>query len=238
MLRDEPERPTIVLIEDDLELGEALRAFLDVKGFDLIWFRNGVSALEWLGRSRADLCVLDVMLPRMDGFELAAAIRRAHEALPILFLTARGLKADRLRGFRVGADDYLVKPVDEDELVARLVAVLRRSRLTAPPLTTPLRIGRYEFDPNAFTLTIGAKRQRLTRRESELLALLCANSGRVVSRTATLRSIWRRDDTYSRRSLDVFVYRLRRHLRHDPTVNLATVRGVGLMLDVSGSEQR
>ena len=226
------ERPTILLIEDDLELGEALRAFLDIRGFDLIWFRNGAAALDWLGRSHTDLCILDVMLPRMDGFDIAVAIRHAHGDMPIIFLTARGLKPDRLRGFGVGADDYLVKPVDEDELVARISAVLRRTQPSSAVLAAATTIGRYEFDPNALTLSLGGRRQRLTEREAALLSLLCASRGRLLRRDAALKSIWRRDDAYSRRSMDVFVHRLRRHLRHDPAVSLTTVRGIGFVLDV------
>lgn len=231
------ERPSILLVEDDLELGEALRAFLDIRGFDLIWFRNGAAALEWLGRSRADLCILDVMLPRMDGFEIAEAIRSAHADMPFLFLTARGLKPDRLRGFGLGADDYLIKPVDEDELVARIGAVLRRTQPVSAALSAPTAIGRYEFDPNALTLSIDARRQRLTQREAALLSLLCVSRGRLVRRDAALKSIWKRDDVYSRRSMDVFVHRLRRHLRHDPAVSLTTVRGIGLMLEVESAER-
>ena len=226
------EWPTIVLVEDDFELGEALRAFLDIRGFDLIWFRNGIGAMEWLGRSHADLCVLDVMLPRMDGFEIAVAIRKARADMPIIFLTARGLKPDRLRGFGVGADDYVIKPVDEDELVARISAVLRRTQPTSALAVGPTPIGRYEFDPNALMLSIDARRQRLTQREAALLSLLCASRGRLLRRDAALKSIWKRDDVYSRRSMDVFVHRLRRHLRHDPAVSLTTVRGIGLVLDV------
>jgi two-component system, OmpR family, response regulator len=231
------ERPTILLVEDDLELGEALRAFLDIRGFDLIWFRNGVSALEWLGRSHAELCILDVMLARMDGFEIAGAIRTAHADMPIIFLTARGLKTDRLRGFGLGADDYLVKPVDEDELVARISAVLRRAQPASAALSVPTAIGRYNFDPTALTLSIDARRQRLTEREAALLSLLCASRGRLLRRDAALKSIWKRDDAYSRRSMDVFVHRLRRHLRHDPAVSLTTVRGVGLVLDVETGQR-
>jgi two-component system OmpR family response regulator len=231
------ERPTILLVEDDLELGEALRAFLDIRGFDLIWFRSGAAALEWLGRSQTDLCILDVMLPRMDGFEIAVAIRNANADMPIIFLTARGLKPDRLRGFGVGADDYLVKPVDEDELVARISAVLRRTQPASAAPSAPTAIGRYNFDPHALTLSIDARRQRLTEREAALLSLLCVSRGRLVRRDAALKSIWKRDDVYSRRSMDVFVHRLRRHLRHDPSVSLTTVRGVGLVLDVEPTER-
>ena len=231
------ERPTILLVEDDFELGEALRAFLDIRGFDLIWFRNGIGAMEWLGRSHADLCVLDVMLPRMDGFEIAVAMRKARADMPIIFLTARGLKPDRLRGFGVGADDYVIKPVDEDELVARISAVLRRTQPSSALAVGPTAIGRYEFDPNALMLSIDARRQRLTQREAALLSLLCASRGRLLRRDAALKSIWKRDDVYSRRSMDVFVHRLRRHLRHDPAVSLTTVRGIGLVLDVE-TQQR
>ena len=237
MISKAAERPTILLVEDDLELGEALRAFLDIRGFDLIWFRNGIGAMEWLGRSHADLCVLDVMLPRMDGFAIAVAIRKARADMPIIFLTARGLKPDRLRGFGVGADDYLVKPVDEDELVARISAVLRRTQPSPAALAAATTIGRYEFDPHALTLSLGARRQRLTEREAALLSLLCASRGRLLRRDATLKSIWKRDDAYSRRSMDVFVHRLRRHLRHDPAVSLTTVRGVGLVLDVETGQR-
>ncbi|MGQ0647970.1 MAG: response regulator transcription factor [Gemmatimonadaceae bacterium] len=229
-------RPTILLVEDDGELGEALRAFLDGRGFDVIWFRIGLPALDWLTRHEAALCLLDVMLPRMDGFEIAACLREAHEELPIVFLTARGLKPDRMRGFGLGADDYLVKPVDEDELVARIEAVLRRTRST--PDQRPVAIGRYVFDRGALTLSLGDWSTSLTEREASLLGLLCDRRGSLLRSEEALRVLWRRNDVFTRRSMDVFVHRLRRHLRRDPAVTITRVRGVGLVLDVRGGRGR
>jgi DNA-binding response OmpR family regulator len=220
----------ILLIEDDAELGEALRAFLDARGFDLVWFRNGPTALDWLARNDAALSLLDVMLPRMDGFEIASQLRERHPHMPIVFLTARGLKPDRLRGFGLGADDYLVKPVDEDELVARIEAVLRRTRSTAQE--RPVAIGRFVFDPHGLTLSLGDWFTTLTEREAALLGLLCERQGRLLRSDEALRALWRRNDVFTRRSMDVFIHRLRRHLRRDPAVSITRVRGVGLVLDV------
>jgi DNA-binding response OmpR family regulator len=228
-------RPTILLVEDDRELGEALRAFFDVSGFDLLWFRSGPPALEWLTRQRADLCVLDVMLPRANGFEIATSLRRAHPELPFVFLTARALKPDRLRGFGVGADDYIVKPVDEDELLARVRVVLRRARTTAISPDVPMPIGRYVFDHAALTLRLGHDRRMLTEREAALLALLCARIGQLVRREEVLHTLWKRDDIFARRSMNVFVHRLRGYLRRDPAVSITTVRNVGVMLEVGAA---
>src|SRR5262245_47843550 len=231
-------RPTIVLVEDDPLLGEALRAFLDVSGFDLIWFRSGPTAIDWLERQHADLCLVDVGLPRMHGFELASTLRTAHPSLPLVFLTARALKADRLRGFAVGADDYIVKPVDEDELLARIRAVLRRTRASAPTLAEPVRLGAYVFNHAALTLQFGDDTQMLTDREAALLAILCANRGHVLRREEVLRALWKREDVFARRSMDVFVHRLRGYLRRDPGVRITTVRDVGLKLDVHEPAER
>jgi len=228
------DRATILLVEDDAELGVALRGFLDANGYDLIWFRSGGMALDWLTRQRPELCLLDVMLPRMDGFELAGRLREIRADVPIVFLTARALKPDRLRGFSVGADDYIVKPVDEDELLARIRAVIRRVGYLPATPAGPIGVGRFVFDPVMLTLTLGAQRQTLTEREGALLALLCANRGQLVRREHILRALWKREDMLARRSMDVFVHRLRRRLRIDTSVSITTARGVGLILDVDG----
>ncbi len=228
----EPTR--LLLLEDDEDLGPSLKAYLELHGFDVSLVTVGPRALRALAAEPFDVCVLDVMLPSMDGFDVASAIR-AESDVPILFLTALGDRVHRLKAFHVGADDYVTKPVDEEELVARLRAIVRRSLRSEPGAAAAgLSFGRCRLDVRSGRLHVGDKLCSLTPRECELLALLAAHRGRLVSRRDALVALWGRDDYFNRRSMDVFVYRLRGHLEHDPSVRITTIRGRGLILEVEG----
>ena len=180
----------ILIIEDHETLGFALQAYLEMKGFAVLWSKDGDSGLQAFEKHPVDLCIVDVGLPGRDGFSLAREIRRQSPGQPLIFLTARALKADRLKGFDLGADDYLVKPVDEEELVARIRAILRRAKPEAPKPET-LSIGQYTFDPQNQELAFpGQPTRRLTEREAHLLLLLCQQKGQLLSRAAgTQRSL-------------------------------------------------
>ncbi|NBC06398.1 MAG: response regulator, partial [Bacteroidetes bacterium] len=169
-------------------------------------------------------------LPDQDGFELARRIRRRSPEQPLIFLTARSLKADRLRGFDLGADDYLVKPVDEEELVARIEAILRRVKPT--PKTSTYTIGRYHFDSQNQWLSLHGDRRQLTEREAHLLTLLCEREGRLLSREQVLKELWNQNDYFTRRSMDVFISRLRKYLSKDERVEIQNVYGSGFILKV------
>jgi DNA-binding response OmpR family regulator len=225
----------LLLVEDHKTLGFALKEYLEMKGFDVSWQQNGAAGQHHFEKYPVDLCLLDLMLPDKDGFELARSIRLKSPRQPIIFLTARGLKADRLKGFELGADDYITKPVDEEELVARVQAVLRRVQ-PEQPAEQRYRIGRYTFDPVNQWLELGEQRRQLTERESHLLRLLCERRGRLLSREQVLKALWSQNDYFTRRSMDVFISRLRKYLSGDSEVSIQNVYGSGFILQVEEEE--
>jgi two-component system response regulator VicR len=223
--------PRILYVEDDESLSFVTKDNLEMKGYTIVHCSNGREALELVRRQSFDLCILDVMLPEVDGFEIAVEIRRTDSNTPILFLTAKSLKEDRIHGLKLGADDYLTKPFSIEELILKIEVFLRRSRAVPQKLPETYRIGQYEFNPAKLTLTISGDMRRLTPRESDLLLMLINQQGQIVKRTVILESLWGQDDYFLGRSLDVFISRLRRYLSKDPTVRLVTVHGVGFLLN-------
>jgi DNA-binding response OmpR family regulator len=224
----------LLLVEDHETLGFALKAYLEMKAFDVRWEKDGATALTYFDKHPVDLCILDVTLPERDGFELARLIRRKIPTQPLIFLTARSLKADRLRGFGLGADDYVVKPVDEEELVARIQAVLRR--VQPEPPSEQYQIGSYVFDPQNQWLSLEEERRQLTEREAHLLSLLCERQGKLLSREQVLKELWQQNDYFTRRSMDVFISRLRKYLSEDPAIEIQNVYGSGFILKVGLTE--
>ncbi|CAA9280266.1 MAG: Transcriptional regulatory protein rprY [uncultured Cytophagales bacterium] len=195
---------------------------------------DGNAGLNAFRRDPYDVCLLDVMLPQKDGFTLAREIRALNQHTPLIFLTARSLKEDKLLGFSLGADDYITKPFDEQELVCRIHAVLKRTQPAGPlpPVTGPVALGQYRFDPSNQTLLLGSRTKRLTERENELLKLLCQSRGQLVRRDDVLRTLWGQTDYFSGRSLDVFITKLRKYLADDPAVQIETLHRVGFILTV------
>ena len=228
------EKPLIKLLlaEDDRNLGNILKNYLDAKGYSTTLCINGKEAIDNFDGGDFAFCILDIMMPVMDGFEAAKEIRLRNKKIPILFLTAKSLQEDKLKGFELGADDYITKPFSMEELLVRMQAIMRRTDDSAklPSDENLFRIGLYTFDFNRQTLTIRDKEQKLTSKEAGLLRLLCTNANDVLDRSVALNKVWNDDSYFNARSMDVYIVKLRKYLREDPSVELINVHGIGFKL--------
>lgn len=226
------DKTRILLVEDNLNLGFLTREFLESEGFDVKIYKDGESGLKAFKEHPFDFCLLDIMLPKMDGYQLADEIRKDNQAIPIIFLTAKNLKDDKFKGFGLGADDYITKPFDEDELLWRINAILNRSKLPADAiLDKKTTIGLFLFDVANQQLILDTHTQRLTERETKVLHLLCKNRGNITHRKDLLKNIWGENDYFAGRSLDVFIAKLRKYLKLDPNVTIENVPRVGFLLN-------
>ncbi len=225
----------VLLAEDDRNLGNILKNYLDVKGYAVTLCVNGQEATDAFARKEFDLCILDIMMPVKDGFAVAAEIRAANRKVPLIFLTAKSLQEDKLRGFETGADDYITKPFSMEELLLRMQAILRRTDETFKPGAGDnlFNIGRYLFDFNRQVLVLGKQEQKLTSKEAGLLKLLCQRPNDVLDRHTALREVWKADSYFNARSMDVYIVKLRKYLKDDPSVELINVHGVGFKLVVT-----
>lgn len=221
----------ILLAEDDPTLGYLLKEYLSLKGFEVTWVKDGIYVMEEASKRLPDLCILDIMMPTMDGFQVAKLLQRDYKNLPFLFLSARSMKTDVLKGFQLGAEDYVKKPVDEEELLARVQAILKRSKGIANTKDQPITIGTYQFFPQKQALGRQGITVKLTRRESDLLHMLAKEKGKLVKSSFLLESLWGKDDFFARKSMDVYIHKLRKHLEADPSVQIANVHGRGFFLD-------
>jgi DNA-binding response OmpR family regulator len=226
--------PQVLLAEDDPNLGLLLAEFLKKKGYKVQWAQNGDQALDFFVKGNFDLCLLDVMMPKKDGFSLAKDIRANHLQVPIIFLTAKSMEEDTLQGFKVGADDYLTKPFSMEVLLARMEAVLRRSQKdkVIPALAEEIVLGKFLYYPNKMKLVFGEKEQKFTPKENDLMKLLCENIGHPVSRSYALKLIWGDDTYFNARSMDVYMTKLRKILKDDPEIQLQNLHGEGFILKV------
>ena len=231
------EKQRILLCEDEESLGMLLREYLQAKGYDAELYLDGEAGYKAFVKGHFDMCLLDVMMPKMDGFSLAREIRILNQEVPIIFLTAKNLKDDILEGFKLGADDYLTKPFSMDELVYRMEAIMRRVRGKNQKVQTVYEIGKFTFDTQRQILSIGDKQTKLTTKESELLALLCAHSNEVLERELALKTIWIDDNYFNARSMDVYITKLRKHLRADDRIEINNVHGKGYRLIVPEEEE-
>lgn len=221
----------ILLAEDDTNLGALLKDYLAAKNFETELFTDGKSALKAFSPTVYNICILDIMMPEMDGLSLAREIHKISPAMPVIFLTARSQKEDILEGFRSGGDDYLVKPFSMEELLYRIQAILKRTSGSATPQKADFyKIGAYSFDPLKQLLTFNEEQIKLTTKESELLELLCRNSNEILERNFALKAIWIDDNYFNARSMDVYITRLRKYLRKDPSVKILNVHGRGYKL--------
>jgi two-component system OmpR family response regulator len=220
----------IMLAEDDHNLGTILKAYLEAKGFPTKLYINGKEAYDAYLKEKFDFCVLDVMMPVKDGFTLAKEIRKTDKKIPILFLTAKSMQEDRIEGLQIGADDYLTKPFSMEELLLRIKAILRRASTPISADQTMFKLGTYIFDYTHQTLTNGDDIQKLTSKEAELLKLLCENLNAVLDRSIALNRIWNDDSYFNARSMDVYIAKLRKYLKDDPTIELLNVHGIGFKL--------
>jgi len=222
----------IFMVEDDRNFGAVMQSYLKIHDYDVEWIADGAHAIEAFDRQAFDLCILDVMLPNVDGFSIAEAIRERNEDIPIIFLTAKTLKKDIMEGFRLGADDYITKPFDSEILLMKIKAIMRRKNGLKNGADQELfRIGMFGF--NALTRVIRSddREYKLSPKESELLKLLCLYKNEVLPREEALNSIWGEESYFTTRSMDVFMSKLRKYLKDDPSVEIDTVHGSGYMLN-------
>jgi DNA-binding response OmpR family regulator len=225
------QKTKLLLAEDDENLGLLLKEYLVAKGYDATLYPDGEAAYKGFMREHYDICILDIMMPKKDGFTLARDIRIVNPNIPVIFLTAKNMKEDVLEGFKLGADDYITKPFSMEELIMRIEAILRRtsqdSLANAQPVFT---LGIYSFDTHKQTLAHGEEVVKLTTKESDLLKLLCQNANKILERNYALRSIWIDDNYFNARSMDVYITKLRKHLKDEPTVEIINVHGKGYKL--------
>ena len=223
----------ILLAEDDDDFAGILKQYLEISGFSVCWCKNGSSALKAFSENTFDICVLDVMMPEIDGFTLAQKIVAIDPKIPFIFLTARQLKEDVIRGLQLGADDYITKPFEAEELILRLHNVLRRNVTeTDKAMGKQIAIGKYIFDSQRFELKLENRLQQLTEKEAALIAFLFEHKNEILKRETILKSVWGNDDYFSGRSMDVFISRLRKYFNDDPNISIESIRNIGLEFKV------
>jgi DNA-binding response OmpR family regulator len=227
------EQIRILLAEDDLNLGVLLVDYLETEGFDVKLCKDGELALKVFQSARFDLCLLDVMMPKLDGFSLAKGIRVKDKNIPLIFITAKSLKGDKLKGYGLGADDYITKPFDEEELLWKIKAMIRRmpEQKTEPRIES-ISLGKYTFDFYNQSLTLNGKTKRITEKESDILHYLSDHRNKVVKREELLKDLWGENDYFFGRSLDVFITKIRKYLKEDPELSIENVFGVGFIFNV------
>lgn len=217
----------LLLAEDDVDLGSILKQFLEISGYKVLWVQDGNKALEFLQSQLATACIIDVMMPKMDGFALAEKVTELHPGLPFIFLTARNQKEDRLKGLGLGADDYIVKPFEVDELLLRLRNILKRSEQNLSS-DKQILIGEYQLDCNRLQLHFNGGFVQLTEMETRIILHLYENRNQMLKRKDILQAIWKTDDYFTGRSFDVFLSRIRKYFQENKTVSIISVRNVGV----------
>ena len=221
----------VLLAEDDTNLGSLLQEYLVAKKYNAELFPDGEQAFDAYTKKEYDLCIFDVMMPKMDGFTLAKEIRKVDQHIPIIFLTAKALKDDLKEGFESGADDYLTKPFSMDELMLRINAIMRRvGDKKSKAKQTDFVLGNFQFDAQKQTLTINGETSKLTTKESELLRLLCINQNDLLDRNDALNEVWADDNYFNARSMDVYITKLRKHLKADDRIQIINIHGRGFKL--------
>ena len=220
----------VILSEDDENLGSLLREYLIAKGYDTDLYPDGEAAFKGFQKNQYDLCIFDVMMPKKDGFTLAKDVRIINSDIPIFFLTAKNMKEDVIEGFRIGADDYMTKPFSMEELIFRIEAILRRTLGEADNTQVIFKLGRYTFDARKQTLSDANDSTKLTTKESELLRLLCVNANKVLERNYALKTIWVDDNYFNARSMDVYITKLRKHLKDEEGIEIINIHGKGYKL--------
>jgi DNA-binding response OmpR family regulator len=228
-------RPKILLVEDDINLGFVLNDFLTMSNYEPTLAKDGKEGFEFFKNGNFDLCLLDVMLPFKDGFTLAEEIRKIEPNIPIIFLTAKTMEKDKIKGFKSGGDDYITKPFSTEELSLRIEAILRRSKysILKNDVSNEFKIGKYRFDYSNYMLFSPGGERRLTKKEAEVLRLLCINKNQIVKREVALKNIWGDDDYFMGRSMDVYITKLRKFLKEDKDVSIVNIPRTGFKLEVN-----
>jgi len=221
----------ILYVEDDEVLGFVTKDNLELNGMKVSHAKTGKGAIKMFREDSFDLCLIDVMLPEMDGFAVAQEIRSRHSEIPIIFLTAKSLKEDRIKGLKIGADDYITKPFSIEELLLKIQVFLKRKYIAGDEGSSYLKIGKYELDPENLQLKHGDQVEQMTKKEVDLLRLLINNKNRVIERSTILERVWGENDYFMGRSMDVFISRLRKYLKDDESISLENIHGVGFRLN-------
>lgn len=231
------EKLKLFLCEDDENLGMLLREYLQAKGYDTDLYIDGEVGYKGFVKEKYDLCILDVMMPKKDGITLVKEIRAINTEIPIIFLTAKNMKDDILEGFKAGADDYITKPFSMEELVLRIEAIFRRVKGKRSKEQQVYQFGNMSFDTQKQILTINGENTKLTTKEAELLALLCAHANDILERNHALKQIWVDDNYFNARSMDVYITKLRKLLRPDPSIEIINIHGKGYKLIAPVNEE-
>jgi DNA-binding response OmpR family regulator len=226
------DRKKIFLVEDDLSFGSVLKSYLEINDFSVIWVDDGKFALDRFRKDQFDLCILDVMLPNVDGFTIAENIRDINKDLPLIFLTAKKLKTDVLTGYGIGADDYITKPFDTDILLAKIKAIIGRNK-DSRSTGDILQVGRFTFNRKLRTLSDDIEERKLSPKESQLLEMLAESPNSLLSRETALKTIWGSDDYFTARSMDVYITKLRKYLSSDSSIQIKNIHGAGFQMIVS-----
>lgn len=219
------QKPKIFLVEDDQNLGFVIKDNLLAQNFDVYLYENGEIAWQIFEKNTFDICVLDIMMPKKDGFTLAQNIRQINKEIPIIFLTAKSMKEDKIKGFEIGADDYIIKPFNMEELVYRIKVFLKRT--VKETIQNEFKIGSYYFNFTNLDLVHENATKKLTQKEAALLKLLCNHKNEMIKRAFILKQIWGNDDYFSGRSMDVFISKLRKYLVHDSSIEIINYHGIG-----------
>lgn len=223
----------LLIVEDDPNLGKVLSEYLNLKGFATTLAENGEEGMEAYRADNFDMIVMDIMMPKKDGFTLAREIRILDKEIPMVFLTAKSMKEDTIKGFTLGADDYITKPFSMEELLLRINAILRRTSTKDAALNsdeTSFSFGNFHFDSERQILTVNGEKAKLTTKESQLLKLLCIHFNKTLSRTLALKTIWGDDSYFNARSMDVYITKLRKRLKSDDNIQILTMHGEGFKL--------
>jgi len=222
----------IFLVEDDLSFGSVMKSYLEIHDYNVTWVDDGRHALNTFRNGKYHICILDVMLPHVDGFTIGREIKSIDKEIPMVFLTAKALKEDILKGYNIGADDYITKPFDSEVLLCKISAIIKRQNTNPAPEELIFTIGSYRFDPILRQIHRENSVQRLSPKEAELLKLLCQHKNELVQREIALLKIWGNDGYFTARSMDVFVTKLRKYLADDPNIEIKNIHGSGFFLEV------
>jgi len=224
----------VLIAEDDRDFGNILTQYVTISGFDVTLGRDGKEAWELFNQGKFDICVFDVMMPEMDGFTLAEKVKEANPAMPVIFLTAKSLKEDIVRGLKIGADDYITKPFDPEVLILRINNILKRAYSSS---NDEFKISDTTLKYNTLELISGNTKEKLTLKEAQLLKMFIINKNKMLAREDILTEIWGEDDYFLGRSMDVFISRLRKYIADDKKIDIRTVRGTGFILEEGGKEE-
>ncbi len=221
----------IFLVEDDLSFGSVLKSYFELNDYKVTWVDDGKYAVDKFRSDEYQICILDVMLPNVDGFTIGGEIRKINKEIPMIFLTAKTLKEDILKGYNVGADDYITKPFDTEVLLCKIKAIIKRQSTEPVVNEVVFILGSYKFDSKLRTIIREGTEQKLSPKEADLLKLLCQNKNELLPRETALRKIWGDDGYFTARSMDVFITKLRKYLSDDPDIEIKNIHGSGFLLE-------